>query len=215
VSQPRTIQVTRRARYYLAGEGDGPVREAWLLLHGYGQLAAPFLESCAALAAPGRLLIAPEALSRFYLRSGTGPVGASWMTRVEREDEIADSLAYLEQVLVAALGERAGALPLGVLGFSQGAAAAARLALLGGPRPQRVVLWAGHLPPELELAQASSLAWTLVRGASDQALSPETFEGDLGRLQAAGARVERLDFAGGHELDAGLLRGLRIAAEPA
>ena len=72
------IEVRRSARWFERGAVDAP--QLWLVLHGYGQLASAFLQSCAPLAREGRRLVAPEALSRFYLRSGRGAIGGSWMT---------------------------------------------------------------------------------------------------------------------------------------
>ena len=44
-----------------------------------------------------RLLIAPEGLSRFYHEDHES-IGASWMTREERLEEIKDYLMYLDLV---------------------------------------------------------------------------------------------------------------------
>ena len=63
--------VRRRARVAVLGE-PMDADETWFVLHGYGQLAADFLGSFEALASPRRAIVAPEALSRFYLRSGSG-----------------------------------------------------------------------------------------------------------------------------------------------
>src|SRR5687767_2104602 len=104
--QAHAITTARTARYYTAGaetpagareanppgerEAHGPVREVWLACHGYGQLAGRFLAGLDAVRAPGRLLVAPEGLSRFYVDDRHERVGASWMTREAREDEIDD-----------------------------------------------------------------------------------------------------------------------------
>ncbi|MEZ4763957.1 MAG: hypothetical protein R3C26_12480 [Calditrichia bacterium] len=37
-------------------------------------------------------------MSRFYLQSTNGRIGATWMTREDRENEIADYLAYLNNL---------------------------------------------------------------------------------------------------------------------
>ena len=70
---------------------DSAARELWYVLHGYGQLAAPFLEEFRAIDDGTRLIVAPEALSRFYEGDAQArlhkdaSVGASWMTREDRE----------------------------------------------------------------------------------------------------------------------------------
>ncbi|MBK9635339.1 MAG: hypothetical protein IPO64_12805 [Bacteroidetes bacterium] len=43
-------------------------------------------------------VIAPEALSKGYIDGLTGRVGASWMTKEDRTNEIQDYINYLESV---------------------------------------------------------------------------------------------------------------------
>src|SRR2546425_9676771 len=69
--------------------------------HGSGQLAARSLRHFEPLADGTRLVVAPEALSRFYLEDTTVPakerkVGATWMTRENRLSEIDDYVRYLD-----------------------------------------------------------------------------------------------------------------------
>lgn len=199
----------------MLGSAAAPCREAWFLLHGYGQLAAPFLESFRACAGPERVLIAPEALSRFYLRRGTGAIGASWMTREERADEIADTLRYLDLVAERVLAGRE--LTVHALGFSQGAAAAARWAGLGRTALARVVLWGAAFPPDLSPAEHCErlrrARWTFVAGERDGAVDRAGLERDRERLGQAGIACERVGFPGGHELDAATLE--RLLCSPA
>ena len=212
-SERRTerLRVPRTARYEVRGDAEA-AREAWFVLHGYGQLAADMLAACAGLAAPHRLLVAPEALSRFYLRGGRGAVGASWMTREERADEIADQLALLDAIAAREL--RPAHSPC-VLGFSQGVAAACRWVARGAPLARRLVLWAGDVPPDLDLAllraRLPHLRVDLVRGERDEAVGAAVFAEGLRRLQRAGIDALPHVFAGGHELDAQTLA--RLAGE--
>lgn len=212
MSERRTLEVARTARYHVLGAGQGPAREAWFLLHGYGQLAGPFLETLTVLAAPDRLLVAPEALSRFYLRRGTGEVGASWMTKAERASEIGDNVRYLDRLARELRAENEAAFALQAFGFSQGGATAARWALLGSADVARVTLWASPLPPDLDLAphaeRARRTRWTFVLGDADTSIDRGVWEQGLARLRAAGSEPEVRCFPGGHELDAATLRDL-------
>ncbi len=92
------ITVPRTARFALSADPGDATTEIWFACHGYAQLAGSFLESIMPAAAPGRVLVAPEGLSRFYPDSGTGRVGASWMTKEGRESEIRDYVALLDAV---------------------------------------------------------------------------------------------------------------------
>jgi predicted esterase len=192
------IEVRRSARWFERGAVDAP--ELWLVLHGYGQLASAFLQACAPLAREGRRLVAPEALSRFYLRSGRGAIGASWMTSEAREQEIEDYVAYLD-----ALVERCGASAsrLNVLGFSQGVATAWRWTTRARRTPQRLIACGGGLPPDLDLEAPALRALDVVlsAGERDEAYPPHAAQHDAERLAGRVARCEVALHAGGHELD--------------
>lgn len=192
------IEVRRSARWFERGAVDAP--ELWLVLHGYGQLASAFLLACAPLAREGRRLVAPEALSRFYLRSGRGAIGASWMTSEAREQEIEDYVAYLD-----ALVERCGASAsrLNVLGFSQGVATAWRWTTRARRTPQRLIACGGGLPPDLDLEAPALRALDVVlsAGERDEAYPPHAAQHDAERLAGRVARCEVALHAGGHELD--------------
>jgi predicted esterase len=208
------LRVERRARVLTLGD-PSRARAVWFLLHGYAQLAAPFIESCRALEAPDRLLVAPEALSRFYLRHGDGPVGATWMTREERTADIADYVAYLDRVAAWVerdLGVRSSSRV--VLGFSQGASTAWRWAALGHSMFERVIGFGGGVPPELDLAalaaRAPNLRASLVRGTADTWYTAEGARADAERLALARIPVELSTFDGGHELDTALLARIAV-----
>ena len=68
VADVRTLAlpVTRTARVALLGPATPAIRELWFVLHGYSQLAATFIEDFRAIDDGTRLIVAPEALSRFY-----------------------------------------------------------------------------------------------------------------------------------------------------
>ncbi len=107
----RHIRVARTARYYTLGSPGTHLRELWLVCHGYRQLAGRFLPRFADLDDGTRLIVAPEGLSRFYLHDPAGghgkevPIGATWMTREDRENEITDYVGFLDGVLDEVLDE--------------------------------------------------------------------------------------------------------------
>jgi predicted esterase len=205
-SEARKISIPRSGRYFLQGGPLETAREVWFVLHGYGQLADGFLAELGDLGSETRMLVAPEGLSRFYLSDGSGPVGASWMTRVERQDEIDDYVRYLDAVYAAVLGSVSPhEQDVHVLGFSQGAATAMRWVALGQGRFDRLTLWAGGVPPDLDLG-ASRAAFervevTLVTGTRDALLDEARLAREEERLRAAGLPHRSVRFEGGHRLD--------------
>lgn len=209
------LVVPRTARFLTAGPLEGQLEEVWVLCHGYGQLAVEILEGAAALLRPGgkRLLVAPEALSRFY-HADHERIGASWMTREERLEEIRDYVMYLDLVhdRVFSIVER-DAVKLVALGFSQGGATAARWALRGKGRVDRLVLWGAALPPEIDgdeelLSRLRATPLTLVGGSRDGYFTEEVREEERRRLGRGDVTFEELHFEGGHQLDEDTLRAL-------
>lgn len=218
------IEVARTARYVTLGPADGSARDLWFVLHGQGQLAARFVEQFAPLDDGTRLIVAPEALSRYYVdRAPAAPgepprVGASWMTRDDREAEISDYLGYLDAVYarVCPAGPGEGG-RLTVLGFSQGAATASRWVALGTPRAHRLVCWGGAVAHDVALGAGGAglrgARLTLVAGTRDEYASPEAVAAEETRLRAAGVAYELRSYDGGHRIHAATL--LAVAAERA
>lgn len=206
------LVVPRTARFVTGGRLDAEVHDVVFLCHGYGQLASDILEAASVLARERRLLVAPEALSRFYLQDHQR-VGASWMTREDREREMADYVHYLDLVheRVFSIVERSRC-KLRLLGFSQGAATAARWAVRGIGRVDHLILWGAALPPELDDARAleplRSMRLSLVGGARDGFLGETEREEQRTRLSKHGVAFEEILFEGGHRLDDATLQRL-------
>lgn len=226
-----SVEVLRTARVRVLGGREpgaaaaGPeVRSTWFVLHGYRQLAGRFIRRFRPVAGPTRRIVAPEALSRFYLEAGEGRhgresrVGASWMTREDRRSEIRDYVRYLDRVAHGLPGCR-GRPPGGhrtVLGFSQGAHTAARWAAMGTLRLQRLVLWGAGLPSDLPPGAGERLARievVLVRGAADGFRDPGEEAREEERLREWGGPWRILAHEGGHTIAPGVTRKLARAEE--
>jgi len=216
------ISVTRSARYFTLGGGPRGAAEVWFVCHGYGQLAARFLEKFRVLDDGTRYLVAPEALSRFYLEDAAVPakerkVGATWMTREDRLNDIDDYVRYLDALHAEVLGPMARAAPrVTALGFSQGAATVSRWVALGKARIDRLVLWGGEFPPDLDLTPATVVGrlraarLSLVYGRSDEFITPKVVAGITERLRQHDIPCRQIPFDGGHELDEEVLRELAM-----
>lgn len=202
------LRVARTARFVAAGE-PATAAEAWFVLHGYGQAADRFAARFAdlpGLAEGRRAVIAPEALNRFYVEQEPGEhgpgarVGATWMTRLDREHEIRDYVDYLDRLRdhVAPAAER-----VVVLGFSQGAETASRWAVLGGAPPAELILWGGGLAADLDprrtAAALGGAAITFVVGDED-AWALDRSEAGLAFLADLGIAARRVEYHGGHRL---------------
>src|SRR5436309_6729124 len=180
--QEHHLTVSRTARYFTLGESPRGVEEVWFACHGYAQLAGRFLEKLRVLEDRKRYVVAPEGLSRFYLTESPTErrVGATWMTREDRLAEIDDYVRYLDAVYddVFRRIDRAR-VTVHALGFSQGAATVSRWTAMGKSRIDRVILWGGEFPPDLDLTGAEvagrlrAARLTLVFGRSDEYITPK------------------------------------------
>ena len=208
------ISVTRRARYYSSGSLD-TAATLWVVIHGYGQLAGEFVQGFGALVSPRCAVVAPEALNRYYKDKGeagshaTTPVGTTWMTREYRDGEIADYVEYLDAVVQA---ERRPGVRLGVLAFSQGVATATRWVACGNTQFDQVVMWAGQMAHDVDLAAARHRfpagGIDLVLGTRDEFGEWIAVDRQAQRLSEAGIASRVLTFGGGHRLDDDTLRAL-------
>ena len=218
--KPTFLTVPRRARYFSLGPSGREAAEIWVVLHGYAQLAERFLRWFRPIDDGNRWIVAPEALSRFYLETSLkgahGPViGATWLTREAREADLEDHLEYLDR-LAAHLHDHAGPLRITVLGFSQGAAMAARWIARRAVNPGRVILWGTPLPSDVapdELGgRLAGIPVWLVAGSRDPYARPEEIEAAAAGLAAGGARVRVHRYPGGHRVEPTALLKIAEAA---
>lgn len=218
VAREHHLTVSRSARYLVLGQPHTGTRALWVALHGYGQLASRFARQCRPLAADDRLVVVPEALSRFYVEAPTGGshvharVGATWMTREDRLAEISDYVAYLDRVVGRVAEELPALPPVHLLGFSQGAATAGRWALFGAVPLASLTLWGGGLPDDLDLGalreRLAGAPVVLMVGDADQHRPVERASAQAAALNEAGIAARVVTYAGGHRLEAGPLRTL-------
>ena len=204
------LHVPRTARYYTEGELES-AEQVWFVLHGYSMLAASFLTWFEPALRPGRVLVAPEALSRSYHEEkGARRVGASWMTREDRDVEIEDYVRYLDLLADRVLSAAPAAPAISVHAFSQGTATACRWVAFGKIRVGRLVLWSGTVPPDLPLdrygAALTRSGLTLAIGTRDRYLSAADVDREQARLAGAGLTPVIHRFEGGHRVDRELLQ---------
>jgi predicted esterase len=206
MTETRTLRTATLGRYLAEPAAQVPGGGAPLLVgfHGYAQSAAHLLEDLRRIpGAAGWTLVAVQALHRFY-SAKTREVVGSWMTSLDREQAIADNLAYVALV-VAALRAEWGGGKLVFAGFSQGAAMAWRAAVHCGPC-QGLVILGGDLPRDVAENPGLRLPPTLIgRGERDSLYTAPQLAKDLAALEARGFTPEVVRFEGGHEWGVGFL----------
>lgn len=204
----------------MAGAAAGSVQRWWMGLHGYGQTAASFIKPVVPVVPSDTLFVAAEGLNRFYREmprpdgSHLQRVGATWMTRENREDDIADTVAWLSRLHghVQADLPQSAATPFGLLAFSQGVATALRWLAHARLSPRVLVLWAGGLPHDVDgealhdVLQGTRVV--VVTGSRDAFVTDARVREMQQTLHAWQLHAEWQTFDGEHHLDAPLLGAL-------
>jgi predicted esterase len=155
-------------------------------------------------------IIAPEGLSRFYLedvntrsKTGNNRVGATWMTREDRLVDIDNYSRFLNTVYQTELKDNSN-VPVSILGFSQGAATASRWALQDSISYQKIILWAGIFPNDMDFEKGKEILKTKivhqVYGSKDPFLSENRLSEMKQLSEKLGIKFDPIVFDGGHEL---------------
>jgi predicted esterase len=163
------------------------------------------------------VLLLPEGLSRFYLEElqSTGRksnrVGATWMTKEDRLTDIKNYMTFLDHVFKTEVGS--SNIPVTVFGFSQGCATASRWILSPNIRFERLLLWAGVFPPDMDFQLGGEILRNkkvqIVYGTKDQFLNESRMDEMHSLIKKLNVSVEEISFDGGHDVDGETL--LRIA----
>lgn len=213
------LSVKRTARYYTIGDPGPHIDDVWFACHGYGQLASDFVKEFECIADPRRLIVAPEALSRYYLATGPGfhsaeaKIGATWMTREDRDAEIADYVAYLDDLYADVFKEiDRDKVRVTVVGFSQGGATANRWLTRGTARADRLLMWGSLLASDSDLEKSAgffrNVKLTIVHGTRDQFADTGMIASYEELMKEKSIPYDVVTFNGGHRMDRDTLRRL-------
>ena len=207
----QNISVSKTARYYLSREISENIKSVWFVLHGYGQLAEDFIRNFEAISNDYTLIVAPEALNRFYWKGFGGRIGATWMTKEDRLNEIKDYINFLNMVYSEVMCNfSTKPTKISVLGFSQGAATACRWVVDSGIKFDQLILWGGTIPPDInnkeseKILEASNLA--IVIGDKDEFIDENLIDREIKHLDENKLIYKLIRFNGKHEIKPEILR---------
>lgn len=216
MSTEHRIGFTFQARYRMLGKPEKDIQHLWIICHGHGHLAEYFIKQFTCLDNGQHLIIAPEGLSKYYLKGFTGRVGATWMTKEDRLNDITNYLTYLEAVYDEVRSQLAKDVKITLFGFSQGAATISRFATQTQVHFDRLILWAGIFPPDLpplesiESIKSKPVYW--VYGEQDPYLSAGVMEEQHRLAERLQITPEVISFKGAHELQEDIL--IRLSNTP-
>ena len=205
------IKVTRTARYYTLGEINQDTKRVWIVLHGHKMLAGNFIKTFEELANEGDYVIAPEALSRLYVKGDYGDVGANWMTKEDRESEISDYVNYLDELYEKEVApyKKQFSFEVNALGFSQGAATLSRWLVYGKTKVDKAILWCGNLAHDVDYSKSEQFKKTsiyLIFADKDLYYPVDFYKTQVELLQKHSIEPAYHVFKGKHEINAGLIK---------
>lgn len=204
------LRVEKTAHYYCLGDLDENTRVITWLFHGYGQRAPNMLKKFDVIVDEGVYCMAPEGMSRFYWKGVDGEVVSSWMTREDRYDEIADQVAFLDNLFMRYPPSLVPGGKTILFGFSQGCATLWRWILNHHIPVDHIVLWAGWLPEDMNykahLDYLNSIPIMFVYGNKDEYLTRDRIKLLKRRFEAESIMVEYFKFEGNHRLSRPVLR---------
>ena len=210
--QHHSISFEKTAHYSTLGEASPKVKYLWIVCHGYGQLAKHIIHKFTDILSEEHFFIAPEGLSRFYWNEAKGQVGASWMTKENRLDEIKDYSNYLQQLYEQYTDKCASDVKLVGFGFSQGAATIWRWVMEKQPKISSLIMWGGMTPEDLNYTPHkeyfSDVKLSAVYGLHDQYLTQDRIDFQLNFEKEQGLDIKHYTFEGKHEVKRDILKSL-------
>lgn len=207
------LSISKTARFYTYGNAN-TAKQIWFVLHGYGQLAKYFIRNFEHLDPNDHYVVAPEGLHRFYLNGFDGRVGATWMTKEARLDDIDDYVKFLDQVVEKAILPHLGSSKTFIVfGFSQGVATTSRWIAFGNHKPEKAILWAGSFPPDLPPVKATSsfnsIKTLCCVGTDDPFIKTNQIEDAKNQLEALNIKAEWISYKGEHKIPSAELDRIR------
>lgn len=204
------IIIDKTARYYTLGELNAHTEQVWFVLHGHGQLAGNFIKKFEPLLTDKIFFIAPEALNHFYIKRGSMDVGATWMTKEDRLNEIKDYVNYLSDLYDHFDLNQYPKIKITALGFSQGASTVTRWVNAYNQRIDRMIVYAGEVGPELvpplETSGLNKSENHFIYGTQDEFFKPEIF---MEMRETYGSlNLNFIEFEGTHEIYTEVLKPL-------
>lgn len=202
--QSHKTAVQKTAHYYTLGKPTINTKRFWIVCHGYGQLASRFIQQFQLLDLEENFILAPEGFHRFYWQGFSGDVVASWMTKADRLDDIQDYTTFLQQLHIEYLTILPQEVEIILLGFSQGCATVCRWMSALQPKCNKLVLWGGTLPEDIDyqplLPYFETKDIIFAHGTSDQFLTIENrVNKHIEFAKTQGIAMKTWSYEGKHE----------------
>lgn len=184
-------------------------KNVWFVCHGMGYLSRYFLRYFRGLNADENYIIAPQASSKYYLKSDFKHVGASWLTKENTVMETENVMRNFDAIFEAE--NLPNHINLIIFGFSQGVSVAVRYVAKRQLQCAQLVLHSGGIPKELhaEDFDFSDAKVSLICGINDEYLTPNRLESETQKAQLLfKGNLNLITFDGKHEVNTNALARL-------
>ena len=201
----KQISISKTGKYSQIGKCSKKINNVWIVLHGYGMLSEYFVKKFECIINETTLVIAPEATNRFYLGNNYNRVGASWMTKLDREQEISDNILFLDK-LFSIIKKDIGHdnFKLNTLGFSQGGPALVRWLMSNKLNTNSLILWGSDIPKDSLVIENksrwNSMNLKIVIGKNDEYINEEKKQEFVGVVKSYGLKYELIEYEGSHKI---------------
>lgn len=145
--EEKEISYTTTNTYATLNTLSKTTKNVWFVCHGMGYLSRYFLKYFKGLNPNENYIIAPQASSKYYLKSDFKHVGASWLTKENTIKETENIMRNFEAIFKAE--NIPNHLNLIVFGYSQGVSVALRYVAKRQLKCHQLVLHSGGIPEEL------------------------------------------------------------------
>ena len=201
----KQISISKTHKYSQLGKCSTKIDTVWIVLHGYGMLSEYFIKKFECILNEKTVVIAPEGSNRFYLNNNYSRVGASWMTKVDKEKDIEDNISFIETLytkIVDDIGHNN--FKLKTLGFSQGGATLVRWIMSNSIKVDSLILWGSDIPQDCLTNQNksrwSSINIKIVIGKKDEYISDENKKKVIDAVNAYGLSYKLIEYDGPHKI---------------
>ena len=201
----KQISISKTGKYSQIGKCSKKINNVWIVLHGYGMLSEYFVKKFECIINETTLVIAPEATNRFYLANNYTRVGASWMTKLDREQEISDNILFLDK-LFSIIKKDIGHdnFKLNTLGFSQGGPALVRWLMSNKLNTNSLILWGSDIPKDSLVIENksrwNSMNLKIVIGKNDEYINEEKKQEFVGVVKSYGLKYDLIEYEGSHKI---------------
>ena len=210
MSHSKKVSYQTTNTYSTLNELNSDTKNIWIVCHGIGFLSKYFISYFKDLNTDENYIIAPQAPSKYYQTKAYKYVGASWLTKENRDLEIENVLNYLEAVMdLENLPKDKNII---LLGFSQGVSIVTRWMAKRKILCNHLVIHSGSIPTEFDASNFSylpNLKTTIICGDNDEYLTPSKIEAQLTYAQSIFPNSpELIKFNGRHVMHPGSLEKL-------